>query len=965
MTHIKKLVLHGFKSFAKPTEIIFDKGLNCIAGANGSGKSNIPDSICFVLGRLSIKSMRASRASKLIFHGGKEGKPAHFAKVSLVFDNSNNDFPIAMPEIEISRIVKRNGNSIYKINNETKTRQEVLELLSQANIDPEGFNIIMQGQIDSIIRMPPDEKRQIIEEIAGISIYEIRKEKSLHELEKTESQLKEVKTILNERRAYLNNLEKEREQALKHENLKNDIKKCKASILAKKTQEVKKEISKLVLEISNKEKQTGKLRQNIEEIKGKIQANNSRISEIEEEIEKKTGIEQENLRSKILELKTDVARSNMKKDSIKEQLESLERRESNSLQEIENLKTEIKEIEAKSNIKISGSEKARFLETNKHIDELKRKIDDIDLRKERYQLHKIEITRKQAMLEDKERQLILLKEKIKSLEQEIDSKPIKKIDENVKSKREEHQKILEASHLKLKEIEREITRLVTRKEIEKKDVEEILKLSQCPKCKQAITPDYKNNLVSRIKEIIQGIEKDLEEKSKGKKEIENEIEKISSIIENFLEKQQELEKFFLLEKEISLKRQELEKLRNSMVEVEAEISNMNNEINSIKKEMPNYQDLTIKYSEYSAKLEKLKEELISIKLKKPIEHIERDLNLEAELKRRNIEQAEKNIKQAKKDILELNIRLKENINEFEAKSNELKNKEQEQQVIEKKFKKFFEEKQKLQQETHKFDIEINEKQMNKNLVESEINEIKVNKAGIDASLSTLDIELKEFEGIELIQQSLNELERRLEKYEHEFSEMGPVNLRALEVYDKIKVEYDEINTRVLKLEEEKQEILKIIQEIDKKKKKSFMQTLNSINDTFSNNYNLLSKKGTAFLELENEEDPFSGGLNILIKLAKGKYQDSDLLSGGEKVIVALALIFAIQKYKPYGFYIFDEIDAALDKVNSEILAKLIKDNIKNSQYLMISHNDALISNADILYGTSMQDGITRIFSLKV
>jgi len=302
---------------------------------------------------------------------------------------------------------------------------------------------------------------------------------------------------------------------------------------------------------------------------------------------------------------------------------------------------------------------------------------------------------------------------------------------------------------------------------------------------------------------------------------------------------------------------------------------------------------------------------------------------------------------------------------LENKASELRKKEQEQEVIEKKFKKFFEEKQKLQQESHKFELEINERQMNKTLVESEINEIKINKARVDASHSTLEIELKEFEGIEILQQSLNELAHRLERYEEDFKEMGPVNLRALEVYDKIRVEYEEINTRVLKLEEEKAEILKIIAEIDKKKKKSFMQTLTAINDAFSNNYALLSKKGTAFLELENEDDPFSGGLNILIKLAKGKYQDSDLLSGGEKVIIALALIFAIQRYKPYGFYIFDEIDAALDKVNSEILAKLIKDNMKNSQYLMISHNDAVISNADVLYGTSMQEGITRVFSLKV
>ncbi len=967
MTHIKKLTLHGFKSFARQTEILFDKGLNCIAGANGSGKSNIPDSICFVLGRLSIKSMRASRASKLIYHGGKEGKPAQFAKVSIIFDNSNNDFPLSTKEIEISRIVKRNGNSIYKINDETKTRQEIIELLGQANIDPEGFNIIMQGQIDSIIRMHPDEKRQIIEEIAGISIYEVRKEKSLKELDKTETQLKEVRTILNERRAYLNNLEKEREQALKYENLKEDIRKCKASIISKRINEVRKDIQGLNKEIAEKEKSIDRLKQAIDETKKKVQANNSRISEIEEEIEKKTGIEQNNLRNSVLELRTEVARLSMRKENTKETLDSLERKDSSSVEEISRLKQEIKEIESRSSTKVSGNEKARYLSVNQQIDDIKKKIEDIEIKKERYQLHKIEVTRKQALLEDKEKQLVILRGKIKILEQEINAGPKIKTGDHaeIRNKKDEHQKFLDSSHQKLKEIEREITQLLTKKDIEKKDVEEILKLSQCPTCKQAVTAEYKNELVRRIKEVIQGIEKDLEHRNRNRKEIENEIEKISKSIQNFIERQVELEKFFLMEKETSMRRQELEKIRVSISVLESEVSGLGDEIGSLKKDMPNYQDLMNKHAEFSSKFEKLKEELMEIKLKKPFEYVERDLGLEAEMKRRNIEQAEKNIKQAKKEAMELAIKFKEISKELENKAGELRRKEQEQEVIEKKFKKSFEEKQRLQQESHKFELDINERQMNKALVEGEINEIRINKARVDASHSTLEIELKEFEGVDILQQSLNELTHRLDRYEEDFKEMGPVNLRALEVYEKIRVEYESINARVLKLEEEKAEILKIISEIDKKKKKSFMQTLTAINDTFSNNYALLSKKGTAFLELENEDDPFEGGLNILIKLAKGKYQDSDLLSGGEKVIIALALIFAIQRYKPYGFYIFDEIDAALDKVNSEILAKLIKDNIKNSQYLMISHNDAVISNADVLYGTSMQDGITRVFSLKV
>src|SRR3989338_2186402 len=182
MVILKKLVMHGFKSFPRKTEIPFDNGINVILGPNGSGKSNISDALCFVLGRLSIKSIRAKKASNLIFQGTKAGSPSKEAIVEIVFDNSEKIFTVDSEELAIKRIVRKNGQSIYKINNETKTRQDVLSLLAQAGIDPHGFNIILQNEMQNFVRMHPEERRGIIEEVSGISIYESRKQKSLKEL---------------------------------------------------------------------------------------------------------------------------------------------------------------------------------------------------------------------------------------------------------------------------------------------------------------------------------------------------------------------------------------------------------------------------------------------------------------------------------------------------------------------------------------------------------------------------------------------------------------------------------------------------------------------------------------------------------------------------------------------------------------------------------------------------------------
>ncbi|MEM4703231.1 MAG: chromosome segregation SMC family protein [Candidatus Pacearchaeota archaeon] len=966
MPYIKKVFMHGFKSFAKPTEVVFDRGMNIIVGPNGSGKSNVVDAICFVLGRLSAKSMRASRHSNLIYNGGKTNKPANSARVSLVFDNSDKTFSLADEEIEISRLVRRDGTSIYKINGEVKTRQEILDLLAQAGIDPEGFNIILQAQIDTIIKMRPEEKRQIIEEIAGISVYEDRKLKSLNELEKTEGKLKEINTVLRERSAYMNNLEKERKQALRHEYLKKQIKNCKASVLNKKIEIKEKEIKKIGSSIDNKQKDIEKITKLVDISKKSIESNLRRIQEIEKRIEKETGIAQEKLRTDLLALKTEVATLDVKKENLRDQIESTLRKEESNIEEKKRLEQAITDLKEKEKIKISKNEKENFDFINKEIEKIKKDLQELELKKKIYEIKKTEIEKKQALFEEKEKQKEYLTREITELEKEISSLDVGSIDElEIKTQKKHHETLLGEIKKTKEEIEKEIIQLLTKKEIHKKDVDEIFSLEQCPRCKQKITKEYKEKLAKDVWSSIEIIEKELDEKRKSKEEIEKEIEKIAVVLSNFIEKEKELEEFYQRKKIFISKQKQIEQNRSKLSQIELESNSLTEDINKIKKELPDYDRISKKHDDLSNRMEKLKEDLLKIKLKKPIQlYIERDFETELTLNYREIEQCERNIKQAQHDRLELEAKLHSIIKEVGLKENQLKEKEKEQELLEKKFKKLVSEKQKLQEENHKLDLKISEYQMQKNLMDQEINEYKINKARIDAELSTLKEELKEFEGSEFIKASIEELEKKLEKYEKELLELGTVNLRALEAYEKLKKEYEQIEIKVKKLDEEKQEILKVIAEIDKKKKQAFMQTFNSVNKYFGENFAMLSNKGLAFLELENKEDPFAGGVNIVIKLVKGKYMDSNALSGGEKVIVALSLIFAIQKYKPYHFYIFDEIDAALDKRNSEKLSNLISKDTK-SQYIIITHNDVMINNATTLYGASMQEGVTKVVGLKI
>jgi len=966
MPRLKKLYLQGFKSFAKPTEILLDEGMNVIVGPNGSGKSNIIDAVCFVLGRLSAKSMRASKFSHLIYNGGKENKPAHNAKVSLIFDNSDKLFALETGEVELSRFVKKDGTSVYKINNETKTRQEVLDLLAQGSIDPEGFNIILQTQIDTIIKMRSEEKRQVIEEIAGISIYEDRKFKSLHELEKTDTKLKEITTILKERSAFLNNLEKERKQALKHEYLKKQIEKCKASILHKKIERKEKDLKDLDQDIEEKQKNIIKISNTIADLRKNISQNNEQIKDIEKKIEKETGIEQEKLMSELLELKTELAALEIRKENTKDQIESTNRKEENNFEEKKRLEQEIKDLEEKSKVKISKDEKENFETINREINKVKQELHELDLKKRSYEIKKIEIEKKEFVLEEKLKQKNQLQKSLFDLENEFQGLQLKEINEQeIKEKKTQNQSLLNETKKKVEEIEKDILRLATKKEINKKDVEEILGLEQCPKCKQKINKEYKEKLVREVWENIKIIEKDIKNKQENKVKIEKEIEKIAIILEKFIIKERELLEFYERKKFFDLRKQQIEKQKSEINELENKCADLKEEIERYKRDLPDLERFSRKQADYNTKIEKLKEDLFKIKLKKPIQlYIERDFDTELILKYREIEQCERNVRQAQHDKLELEAKLNDFTKKREEKNKQLKTKEEKQELIDKKFNKMITEKQNFQEKNHHAELRINEQQMQKNLAEQEVNEFKIEKARIDAENSTFKQEFQEFQEIELIKASIEELQNKQEKYGRDFQELGTVNLRALEVYDKVKTEYEEIDAKVKTLEKEKEEILKIINEIDKKKKQSFMQTFNAVNKYFGDNFVSLSNKGVAFLELENKEDPFAGGVNIVLKLAKGKYMDSNSLSGGEKVIIALSLIFAIQKYKPYHFYIFDEIDAALDKRNSEKLSNLIAQD-KKSRYIIITHNDVMINNATTIYGASMQEGITKVVSLKV
>jgi chromosome segregation protein len=300
--------------------------------------------------------------------------------------------------------------------------------------------------------------------------------------------------------------------------------------------------------------------------------------------------------------------------------------------------------------------------------------------------------------------------------------------------------------------------------------------------------------------------------------------------------------------------------------------------------------------------------------------------------------------------------------------NELGKKEEEQQKFQSQFKNLFERQKKLQEEINENEQKILGIEEQARKEELTLNTYSIEIARVNAETASLDAEFAQYSGIELL---LDKPEDKLKEEIAEFEKMmitiGNVNLRALDIYDAAEKEYNELVQKKEVLVNEKNEVVKLMNEIETSKKDLFMNCMNVINDQFKRFFLALSTKGDAYLELENPEQVFEGGLSIKVKITGNKFLDIRSLSGGEKTMTALAFLFAIQEHEPAAFYILDEVDAALDKANSDKLAKLIRDYCKKAQYIVISHNDNVIAEADVLYGVSMdpQRGLSNVVSLKV
>jgi chromosome segregation protein len=210
---------------------------------------------------------------------------------------------------------------------------------------------------------------------------------------------------------------------------------------------------------------------------------------------------------------------------------------------------------------------------------------------------------------------------------------------------------------------------------------------------------------------------------------------------------------------------------------------------------------------------------------------------------------------------------------------------------------------------------------------------------------------------------MEELQERIRRCLTEIDKLGPINMRAIEEFKVLNVEFVQLKEKLDKLLEEKESILKVVQEVEKKRYDKFMLILKDITENFSTiSKDLMNGYGTIRLELENNID---SGLIIEASPEGKKVLNLDSMSGGERTLTSLAFLFAIMQHYSAPFYILDEVDAALDKLNTKKIVELEKKYSKENQFIVITHNDTTIQEADQVFGVSMEDGVSKIFGIRM
>ena len=984
---LKHIKLAGFKSFVDPTKISFPTNLVGVVGPNGCGKSNVIDAVRWVLGELSAKNLRGDSMVDVIFNGSENRKASGQCSIELLFDNSSGKIGgeySAFNEISIKRLMNRDAQSTYYINSTKCRRKDVQDIFLGTGLGPSSYAIIEQGMVSRLVSAKPEELRTHIEEAAGVSKYRERRRETESRIKKTKENLSRVKDIKDEIERLIRRLENQANAAEKYNALKKE--------------ESENQINTAILFSLEAKNNRDQLQKNLDglnrDLKIKQAESDTKQSQIDEyRTQNESVVDSYELAQKnFYTIGAEIAK-------FEADLQNISKSEASNLSSLQRAKDSYKKaLEKESSFK-DLSPKQQELKLNiaiiKALDSVKNKERII----EKIKPLETDIEAKQLDLDSREETIKVAKDKQRIANEKVNELKAASFSIGGNIAR------LEGSIHNLDKVEIQANKdLVSAKDSYEKALEKESNTEN-------LSPKEKTiHLIDSISELLTNLGSSatvINEKVKELKELLMSILKIASdqsksYTEEFLKRQKEIEE--LLKRNSDEKMSAEKNLRElhaqqtkliddlashnaTLSELDTEVRDLDggklfvaNELRAVEKEV---NDLRLDLRTYEINLQNASQILdkaeVNISNLKPEDYQGMDLeSLEVSL-----DEVQKNINSlgsinlaSPDEYLERQNELSETIKsnqdrklEIQNSMSELVNKSSEAESvlldIRQKQSKFNESMRDLENKKSLAELDlksISEKVTNVrlDLKTYEINLENANTKIKEAGLKIEEIDYSKYEGL-----NTKDLQDRLAEIQAKIIRLGAINLAAPEEIAQESKRKEELDIQYEDLTQALDKLSGAIKTIDAETKTRFQDSFDAINARMKEVFTKLFGGGYAELAL-TEGDALNAGVVIMARPPGKKNSSISQLSGGEKALTALALVFGIFELNPAPFCILDEVDAPLDDLNTMRFINMVEEMSKTVQFIFITHNKVSMEKSDHLMGVTMQEaGVSRMVTVDV
>ena len=972
---LKQIKLAGFKSFVDPTTIKFDEKLGAIVGPNGCGKSNIAEAVKWVLGSSSAKEMRGATMDDVIFYGSETRQAISRANVELIFDNTENRAPkewAKYAEISVKRIIEKEKGSTYFINNTAVRRKDVADLFLGTGLGSRGYGIIAQNSITQIVEAKPEDLRGFLEEAAGVSKYKERRKETEFRLRDTKENLSRVQDLIHEIKLQATKLKSQAETANRYHKQQESLKFNQAQVWALKkrmTNEawdvIKKKIEGQTLEL---DQFTAKLR----EIESSV--------ELARQDHAKTTDEINTVQAKFYEVNSIVSNAENALNNIKNNIERLSKSQADSGQKIEELAL----LEDELNIEIKENEgkieaESKRLENHTKLNTEKKEIFNSLDEKLKESLSKIEKARNERDVKSKELQETEIR--ISSLNDFInEDKNSANIDSWLNTAGiEKNQPILDQINIKdgwdtafgyllgeyvhaYESTNFDINALNERpnksiilidKDSQENSFESNEKLISATSVIKAKDSHISNSLNEWLCNVYLSDENKIDEHRKMMSYGDMLIFKNGDI---YGKTYQIIRSKNGANVNVLVRKKQLDELSSNLLSIKKSFEKANEELNQIQEESK------LKEEEFANQRNELFE---SDKLKQEIEfNIKLSTNKSSDLseKIKNINNEKSDLEKIIEDTI---VQLKDNsIEIFES---DLKIKITEKEKAEEDLTAIREILTTKEEKLKALEASRLEKQHSLSPLQEGLQEVRIEEreAKVIFEQCCSELEKSSLNEDELLiklsaEDSIEDIEERCIKIAGKIERLGPVNLAAIEELDVIEKREGYLQNQMDDLTEASNTLEQAIRKIDIETREKLAQTYNAVNDNLNFYFQELFGGGRAKLELLGEQI-LDSGFQVVAQPPGKKNTTVVNLSGGEKAMTGIALVFALFKLNPAPFCIMDEVDAPLSDENLDKFCSIVKTMSEVTQIILVTHQKPTMEMTDQLIGvTSVEKGVSRV-----